>query len=44
MNLFDTTGAWNLPLVDNSGRYLGMLQKTKIYTTYRHVLQDFSED
>ncbi len=44
MNLFDTTGIWNLPLVDNSGHYLGMLQKTKIYTTYRHVLQDFSED
>ena len=44
MNLFDTTGAWNLPVVDNAGRYLGMLQKTRIFTTYRHVLQDFSED
>ena len=44
MNLFDTTGAWNLPVVDNAGRYLGMLQKNRIFTTYRHVLQDFSED
>lgn len=44
MNLFDLTGAWNLPVVDNGGMYVGMLQKNRIFTTYRNVLKDFSED
>lgn len=44
MNQFDNTNAVNLPLLDNTGKYLGMLSKQQIFSTYRKVLQDFSED
>lgn len=44
MNLFDTTNAWDLPLIDQSGKYLGMLSRQHIFTTYRNVLKTFSED
>ena len=43
MNLFDTTGAWNLPVIEG-GRYMGMLSKNRIFTSYRRVLKHFSED
>ncbi len=44
MNLFDTTDAWTLPVVDNQGHYLGMLSRQHIYATYRKLLLTFSED
>ena len=44
MNQFDNTNAVNLPLLDNSGKYLGMLSKQQIFSTYRKVLKSFSED
>jgi len=43
MNLFDTTNAWNLPVINN-GKYVGMLSKNHIFTSYRKVLKHFSED
>ena len=44
MNQFDNTNAVTLPLLDNTGKYLGMLSKQQIFSTYRKVLQSFSED
>lgn len=44
MNLFDNTNAWSLPLIDNSGQYIGMLSRNHIYNKYRSVLRTFSED
>ncbi|MDR0973400.1 MAG: chloride channel protein [Prevotellaceae bacterium] len=44
MKTFDTTGAWNLPVVDTSGKYLGFVSKSKIFNTYRDVLVQFSEE
>jgi len=44
MNLFDNTNAWSLPLIGNSGTYLGMLSRNHIYNNYRSVLKTFSED
>lgn len=44
MNLFDNTNAWSLPLIDQSGQYLGMLSKSHIFKNYRQVLRTFSED
>ncbi len=44
MNLFDTTNAWNLPVLGEGGKYLGMLSKNHIFTSYRKVLKHFSED
>lgn len=44
MRIFDDTKAWNLPVVDNDGRYLGFVSKSKIFNSYRQVLVHFSED
>ncbi|MDO4497432.1 MAG: CBS domain-containing protein, partial [Bacteroidales bacterium] len=44
MNLFDNTNAWSLPLIDKSGKYIGMLSRNHIYNNYRSVLKTFSED
>lgn len=38
MRLFDDTGAWNLPVVDEQGRYLGFVSKSKIFSSYRNML------
>lgn len=44
MRTFDETQAWNLPVVDAEGRYLGFVSKSKIFSSYRQVLVQFSED
>lgn len=41
---FDDTNAWNLPVDDQDGKYLGFVSKSKVFATYRQVLVDFSED
>jgi CIC family chloride channel protein len=44
MHTFDDTQAWNLPVVDSDGKYLGFVSKSKIFNSYREVLVQFSED
>jgi len=44
MEIFEDTGAWNLPVVDADKRYLGMVSKSKIFNTYRDVLVHFSDE
>ncbi|MDE5709914.1 MAG: chloride channel protein, partial [Bacteroides sp.] len=44
MQIFDDTKAWNLPVVDAEGKYLGFVSKSKIFNSYREVLVHFSED
>lgn len=44
MQTFDDTHAWNLPVVDEDGKYLGFVSKSKIFNSYREVLVHFSED
>ncbi len=43
MNKFDTTNAWNLPVVDN-GKYIGFVSKSKIFNSYRRVLRHYTDD
>ncbi len=43
MKVFDDTGAWNLPVVDQ-GRYVGFVSKSKIFNSYRRVLRHYSDD
>lgn len=43
MKKFDSTGAWNLPVVE-SGKYVGFVSKSKIFNSYRRVLRHYSED
>lgn len=44
MKTFDDTGAWNLPVVDPDGTYVGFVSKSKIFNSYRRVLRHYSED
>jgi CIC family chloride channel protein len=43
METFRTTGAWNLPVLDN-GCYVGFISKARIFSTYRELLVQFSEE
>lgn len=45
MRAFDDTKAWNLPVVDEEGRYIGFVSKSKIFNSYREVLvENFSAE
>lgn len=41
---FDDTGAWNLPVDDADGKYLGFVSKSKVFASYRQMLVDFTEE
>ncbi|MDO4673423.1 MAG: CBS domain-containing protein, partial [Porphyromonadaceae bacterium] len=43
MHIFDDTHAWNLPVVDSEGRYLGFISKSNVFNNYRTVLVDTFE-
>ncbi len=43
METFSKTGAWNLPVMDN-GYYVGFISKSRIYSTYRELLIELSEE
>lgn len=44
MEKFEQTRAWNLPVVDESGHYLGFISKSKVLTAYREQLTNLSDD
>lgn len=44
MNKFETTGAWNLPVIDSDRTYLGFVSKSKIFSAYRDQLKQVSHD
>lgn len=44
VSVFDRTGAWTLPVVDDEGVFVGFIRKSTILTVYRQVLADFSND
>ncbi len=37
MSKFETTGAWNLPVIEN-GKYIGFVSKSRIFNSYRKKL------
>jgi CIC family chloride channel protein len=43
MEAFRKTGAWNLPVLDK-GYYVGFISKSRIYSTYRELLIEFSDE
>jgi chloride channel protein, CIC family len=43
METFRKTGAWNLPVLDN-GYYVGFISKSRIFSTYRDLIVEFSEE
>ena len=44
MVVFEDTGSWYLPVVDDNKVYLGFCSKSKIFNSYRHVLVHFSDE
>jgi len=44
LDKFESTGAWNLPVIDDKGLYLGFVSKSKIFSSYRNLLQQFSHE
>ena len=45
MKIFDDTKAWNLPVLDEQGKYLGFVSKAKIFNAYREILvENFSDE
>lgn len=44
MRKFETTGAWNLPVVKKDRTYVGFVSKAKIFSAYREELKSFSQD
>jgi CIC family chloride channel protein len=44
MKTFDSTGAWNLPVIDEDGKYVGFVSKSKIFNSYRQVLKHYTYD
>jgi CIC family chloride channel protein len=44
MRKFDETNAWNLPVESKDGKFLGFISKSRVYSTYRQVLVDFSQE
>lgn len=43
LELFEVTGAWNLPVTDQ-GKYKGFISRSKIFSSYRKLLKEFSDD
>jgi len=43
LELFEETGAWNLPVTEN-GKYKGFISRSKIFSSYRKLLREFSDD
>lgn len=44
MRKFEETGAWNLPVEDVNGGYIGFISKSAIFTAYRKTLLEFTSD
>ncbi|MCF0177863.1 MAG: chloride channel protein [Bacteroidales bacterium] len=44
MRKFESTDAWNLPVVDDQMKYIGFVSKSKIFSSYREQLQQVSHD
>lgn len=43
INKFENTGAWNLPVIENA-KYIGMVSKSKLFTAYRNLLLEISDE
>jgi CIC family chloride channel protein len=40
MDKFESSRAWNLPVLDDQGHYLGFVSKSKIFSAYRGMLKE----
>ncbi|MBI9052207.1 MAG: chloride channel protein [Bacteroidales bacterium] len=40
---FEDSGAWNLPVIENA-KYIGMVSKSKLFSAYRNLLLEISDE
>jgi CIC family chloride channel protein len=43
LETFEETGSWNLPITYQN-KYIGFISRSKIFTSYRNLLKEFSDD
>ena len=43
VNKFKDSNAWNLPVVED-GKYIGFVSKSKLFSEYRKLLIDITDD
>jgi CIC family chloride channel protein len=43
LETFEETGTWNLPITYQN-KYIGFISRSKIFTSYRNLLKEFSDD
>jgi len=44
MEKFDRTNAWNLPVINDQGIYIGLISKSKIFSFYRNKLKKQAQE
>ena len=44
VSVFDRTGAWTLPVVDEEGIFVGFIRKSTVFSVYRQMLADLAND
>ena len=44
MNIFDKTGALVLPVLDDNDKLLGFISRNRLFTMYRKMVADLSEE
>ncbi|MEZ4720679.1 MAG: chloride channel protein [Flavobacteriales bacterium] len=44
MSKFENSGAWNLPVLDDQGHYVGFVSKSKLFSAYRSLLKEFYDE
>ncbi|MGI9652638.1 chloride channel protein [Chryseobacterium sp. RLHN22] len=42
LKMFDDTGVWNLPVVNEKNQFIGFISKSTILMSYRELLRDYS--
>ena len=43
LQIFDDTGVWNLPVVDQDNKFVGFISKSSILMSYRQLLKEYSD-
>ncbi len=41
---FRTTGYYNMPVIDKTGLYVGFISRANLYTNYKDIIEEISED
>ena len=41
---FNESGYYNLPVLSEDGKYVGFISRANVFATYRHLVEEFSEE